>query len=220
MNFLKNKITDYFQAICRYKRNLFFFSLITPITQPLSILDVGGTVEFWEKSDLINNDNVNITLLNLQLFKPEYSNVESVFGDARNLEIFEDNKFDVVFSNSVIEHVGNFDDQMKMAKEIKRVGKAYFVQTPNYYFPIEPHYRAIGFQFLPYRTKFFILKKFDVGRVKRCTDNNTAFNESKRIRLLTLIELKHLFPYSNIFKERFLGFTKSLIAYDGFKLKL
>lgn len=219
MYLFRNKFADSLQAKCRKKRNLFFLSLFTPINKRISILDVGGTVEFWENTDLINNNNVHITLLNLQLFKSEYSNIESVVGDARNLQMYRDNEFDIVFSNSVIEHVGDFDDQRKMANEIKRVGKAYFLQTPNYYFPIEPHYRTIGFQFLPYRIKVFVLNSFGVGRVKRCTDKNTAINESKRIRLLTLRELKHLFPHSNIFKERFLGFTKSLIVYDGFKRK-
>jgi len=219
MNFLKNKIIYHLQIRLRNKRNLFFFSLIMPITQPLSILDLGGTVEFWKNTDLINHNNVHITLLNLQLFKSEYSNIESVVGDARNLQIFEDNEFDVVFSNSVIEHVGDFDDQQKMANEIQRVGKAYFVQTPNYYFPIEPHYRAIGFQFLPYRIKVFVLKNFGVGRMKRIRNKNLAVNEAKRIRLLKLKELKYFFPQSNIFKEKFLGFTKSLIVYNGFKRK-
>ncbi|HQB20373.1 MAG TPA: class I SAM-dependent methyltransferase [Bacteroidales bacterium] len=131
----------------------------------------------------------------------------------------EDNKFDIVFSNSVIEHVGDFYDQMKMAKEIQRVGKAYYVQTPNYYFPIEPHYRAIGFQFLPFNTKVYALQKFKMGRAEKITDRNSAINEANRIRLLKPKELKYLFPQANIFKERFFGFTKSLIAYYGFILK-
>lgn len=52
---------------------------------------------------------------------------------------FQDNEFDAVFSNSVIEHVGDYEAQRQMANEIMRVGKRYFVQTPNFYFPIEPH---------------------------------------------------------------------------------
>lgn len=106
-----------------------------------------------------------------------------------------------------------------MAKEVQRVGKAYYVQTPNYYFPIEPHYRAIGFQFLPFNTKVYALQKFKMGRVEKITDRNSAINEANRIRLLKLKELKYLFHNSIIFKERFLGFTKSLIAYYGFNLK-
>lgn len=47
---------------------------------------------------------------------------------------FKEKEFDLVFSNSVIEHVGGFQDQMKAANEIRRVGKNYFIQTPNKYF--------------------------------------------------------------------------------------
>ncbi len=219
MNLLSNKITEHLQIRLRKRRNLFFFSLITPITKPLSILDIGGTVEFWENTDIINNSDFNITLLNLECFRSEYSNIHSIVGDARDLQIFDDNKFDIVFSNSVIEHVGDFYDQMKMAKEVQRVGKAYYVQTPNYYFPIEPHYRAIGFQFLPFNTKVYALQKFKMGRAEKITDRNSAINEANRIRLLKPKELKYLFPQANIFKERFFGFTKSLIAYYGFILK-
>ncbi|MEM2045934.1 MAG: class I SAM-dependent methyltransferase, partial [Candidatus Bathyarchaeia archaeon] len=60
--------------------------------------------------------------------------VEWIIGDARCMP-FKDKSFDVVFSNSVIEHVGNYDDQKMCAEEIRRVGKCYFVQTPNFYFP-------------------------------------------------------------------------------------
>jgi len=219
MHLFKNKITDYLQAKCRKKRNLYFLSLIIPITKPLSILDVGGTVEFWVNTDLINHNNVHITLLNLQLSKSEYSNVESVVGDARNLNMFKDSEFDIVFSNSVIEHVGDFNDQMKMANEIMRVGKRFFIQTPYYWFPIEPHYRSLFFQLYPVWLKVYKLQHSSInGRYSKFQNKSQAINEANRIRLLNMKEMKLLFPGSNIYRERFLGLTKSIMAYKGFTI--
>lgn len=61
-------------------------------------------------------------------------------GDATNLSQYSDKSFDIVFSNSVIEHLYTKENQISMAKEVNRVGKNYFIQTPNYWFPIEPHW--------------------------------------------------------------------------------
>ena len=44
---------------------------------------------------------------------------ESVWADARDLSQFKNNEFDVVFSNSVIEHVGAIKDQEAMMREVR-----------------------------------------------------------------------------------------------------
>ena len=62
---------------------------------------------------------------------------------------FTTGEFDVVFSNSVIEHVGDFDDQRRMADEVRRVGRRFFVQTPNRWFPLEVHTRLPFVHWLP-----------------------------------------------------------------------
>jgi 2-polyprenyl-3-methyl-5-hydroxy-6-metoxy-1,4-benzoquinol methylase len=76
---------------------------------------------------------------------------------------FRDHQFDVVYSNSVIEHVGDLDDMRRMAQEIQRVGKRYFLQTPNRYFPIEPHFVFPFFQFLPRPVQISLVQKFRLG---------------------------------------------------------
>lgn len=86
---------------------------------------------------------------------PEYDNISSVSGDATDLREYEDKSFNLVFSNSVIEHVGDFTAQRKMAKEMMRVGKHCYLQTPNRYFPLEPHFLFPCFQFLPIRLRAF-----------------------------------------------------------------
>jgi ubiquinone/menaquinone biosynthesis C-methylase UbiE len=83
---------------------------------------------------------VDITLLNPELSESAPSNFTAFVGDGRSMPQFEDHQFDIVFSNSTIEHVGSIDDQRAMAREIVRVGRKYYVQTPNRYFPIEPHF--------------------------------------------------------------------------------
>lgn len=126
---------------------------------------------------------------------------------------FKDKEFDVVFSNSVIEHVGGWGNQQKMAKEIQRVGKHYFVQTPNYYFPIEPHFLLPIFQFLPVKRKVWLIQHFTLGWRPKTPDYSEAVKMVNSIRLLTKTELFYLFPKSTVLEEKFLGFTKSFILY-------
>jgi 2-polyprenyl-3-methyl-5-hydroxy-6-metoxy-1,4-benzoquinol methylase len=128
---------------------------------------------------------------------------------------FAAQEFDVVFSNSVIEHVGSYEDQRRMAKEIKRVGKRYFVQTPNLYFPIEPHFVFPFFQFLPQSVKVWLISHFALGWYGKVTDIEKANELASEIRLLSKKEFLNLFANAKIVEEKFLGLTKSFIAYEG-----
>jgi hypothetical protein len=144
------------------------------------------------------------------------SNFVSVAGDARDLSRYETASFDVVFSNSVIEHLGPiFSDQRRMADEIRRVGKRYFVQTPNRYFPIEPHFLTPWFQFMPLSMRAWMVSHFSVGWYERIPDKAKARREVESVALLTAAQVRQLFPEAQIYKEKIAGFTKSLVAYHG-----
>jgi 2-polyprenyl-3-methyl-5-hydroxy-6-metoxy-1,4-benzoquinol methylase len=120
--------------------------------------------------------------------------VDYVVGDALSMP-FTDKQFDVAFSNSVIEHLA-VDDRARYSDEIRRVASRYFVQTPNKWFPIEPHYMLPLFQFLP-------------APVRRHFDRKHG---EEQIELLTARELAGLFPGATIHRERLLGLTKSLMV--------
>ena len=160
--------------------------------------------------------NIHITILNLEKCTTKYDNIESVSGDARDMSNYDQNCFDFIHCNSVIEHVGSFSDQESMANEITRVGKNFFVQTPNYYFPLEPHFLFFGFQFLPLRLRAFLIRQFNLGWYKKEPDYQKSLILIKSVRLLTKNELIKLFPNSKIYKEKFFGLTKSFIIYGGF----
>jgi ubiquinone/menaquinone biosynthesis C-methylase UbiE len=198
----------------RQKRLDLFYSLLSRLDNPVHILDVGGTEKFWQMAQLPDGREIKITLLNLGKLASSTPNITCVEGDARDMR-FPDSQFDVVFSNSVIEHVGSFTDQQKMAKEVKRVGKRYFIQTPNKYFPIEPHFVFPLYQFLPSFIQIWLLQHFNLGWIKKTPNRSEAEKLIKSIRLLSKAEFRMLFPNSNIFEEKFLGLTKSFIAYEG-----
>ncbi len=100
-----------------------------------------------------------------------------------------------------------------MAVEIMRVGKRYFVQTPNYYFPFEPHFLFPLFQFLPASLKIFLVKNFNMGWYGKTRDAEKAEKLINSIKLLKRADLKKLFPQSGIYSEKLLGLTKSFIVY-------
>lgn len=184
----------------RRQRFNLFRSLLPP--NP-SILDLGGTVAYWRRYPLI--PGAEITILNLQAKDVEDlpPGFRSVVGDACDLHQFDAGAFDVIHSNSTIEHLGSPARVAQFAAEVQRVGRSYWVQTPNRYFPIEPHWKQWPlFQFYPMSLRLWLLRR-----------NPNAQAECARVRLLSANEMRQLFPGASLYRERVYGFTKSLVSY-------
>jgi hypothetical protein len=177
------------------------------------ILDVGGTPDCWE----LIEERPRVVLLNTPRTKDEQRGAASwVAGDGRALP-FADGSFDIVFSNSVIEHVGDRASQKAFASEVARVGRAYWVQTPNRWFPVEQHLLTPLVHWLPRSWQRAIVPRFTVwSAVMRVDADRRRFFLSHYlddVKLLGVGELRALFPGARIVRERFCGFTKSLVAF-------
>jgi ubiquinone/menaquinone biosynthesis C-methylase UbiE len=212
--FADSRRNDSLATKLRRKRFTLFKFFISSLPQPLSILDVGGTQIFWEQMGFTEEVGVEVVLFNLTKIKVKHPNFRSVVGDARAMKKFRDKEFDVIFSNSVIEHLSEYKEQRKMAKEVQRVGKRYFIQTPNYFFPFEAHFLFPFFQFFPLKLKAFLIRHFNLGWQKKTSDKQKATEIANSVKLLTKKDLQNLFPNAKIYKEKFLGLTKSFIVYD------
>lgn len=198
----------------RQKRNKFFNEQLHKLPRPVKILDVGGSENFWlNNAEFINIENIEITILNLDLPNVSHKNFIAHKGDATNLSEFKDDQFDIVFSNSVIEHLYTKENQILMANEIRRVGKYHFVQTPNKFFFMEPHYLLPFFQFIPKKIRFIILTRTKLSRMRRWPEDK-AKRYLDEIRLLSKSEFQDLFPNDQVWKENFLGLNKSFIAHN------
>lgn len=123
-------------------------------------------------------------------------------------------KFDLVFSNSVIEHVGGHDRRTRFAETIHRLAPRHWIQTPNRYFPVEPHWLLPGFQFLSSRAKARVMRLWP-GQFPRTDDLTRRFELALSVELLTRSELGFYFPESKLLTERMLGLPKSFIAVAG-----
>ncbi|MDR0614397.1 MAG: hypothetical protein LBF82_00260, partial [Lactobacillales bacterium] len=136
-----------------------------------------------------------------------------VYGDGCNLSEFSDHSFHIAHSNSVIEHVGNWESKVNFSRELQRVAKRYYLQTPNYWFPIEPHFMTPFFHWLPKRLRIKLLLHFNLGNYRKATTYNEARMNVERVYLLTQKELNYLYPSSQnkYYKEKWGGFVKSLI---------
>ena len=186
----------------------------------LRILDLGGTTSFWKQMGF-EDPNVEILVLNSSYGEAlrGYDEVDSRFrlieGDACSLEEFTDDEFDIVFSNSVIEHVGSWENQQSMMREARRVGKRYFIQTPNYFFPVEPHFHFLGFQFLPYSIRVWLVQRFALGWYERASNVDEAKELVDSCQLLSFRNLKKLDREASIFCEKFFCLNKSFVMYHG-----
>jgi hypothetical protein len=204
---------DSWAARMRRQRMDWFAGLLAPFPEPVTILDVGGTPEYWQMHAASLPKRCSITVLNLTLGSTTgLSNVTSMAGDARKMDAVADQAFAVCFSNSVIEHVGTYYDQMAMASEICRVAQSYFVQTPNRYFPLEPHFLFPFWQFLPRPWRAWLHRHFRLGWVDKQPASVLARADVEQIRLLSFPEMKALFPAAGIRREKIGPLTKSLAA--------
>lgn len=200
----------------RARRFQHFLRLTEKLPRPITILDVGGTVDFWLQRGWADREDVEITLLNMAQPERTHEGIRFVQGDATNLSEFADNSYAVVFSNSVIEHLFDKGNQEKMAKEAMRVGRDYWIQTPNRWFPIEPHFQVPFWQFLPVTLRVRLIMRHRFGRRGPCGSLAEAEELVKEIRLLTGRELRELFPDGELLPERFLGLVKSWTVHSRF----
>ena len=166
-----------------------------------------------ENSALLSHPGLRITLLNLYPVETSHPAIHAVLGDATDMREFEKGSFDLVFSNSVIEHLYTLELQQKMASEILRVGKSYFIQTPNVYFPIEAHYALPFAQYYSKAFLHFILTQTKLSRLKKWSSADASQYQDE-IRLLNAQEMKALFPGASLLKEKVLGLTKSITAHN------
>lgn len=185
----------------------------------LCLLDVGGTMAFWEihapllpKGAVREIDIVNIAPLasarrqlgDIELFV--YS------ADASDAAALRKPTYDVVHSNSVIEHVGNLKNQKQFADMIRERGTKYFVQTPARTFPIEPHFGFPYFASLPLDFRTRLHQIFSLGFMGRQPDWLAARINCEQTRLIKKKELQHLFPDGAVIPERMFMVTKSYMV--------
>ena len=173
------------------------------------ILDVGATEQFWYDTPYAGR----VTLLNLLRSAEDTGACRYVQGDAPHIP-FPDKSFGLVISNSVIEHVGDTAHMRRFADEERRVGERYWVQAPNRYFPVEPHFLFPGFQFLPYPLRRVVARHWPFSWLHHYGASREVIDAEVRfLRLPSLGELRRLFPEVVAHREVVFGITKSFVMH-------
>jgi len=177
------------------------------------VIDLGGATEYWlDLEPVWAGRPIRFTLVNLQAERNQDPRFVSVAGNACDLPQFADGAFDVVHSNSVIEHVGRWPQMKAFAATVRRLAPRHFVQTPNYGFPLEPHFRVPFFHWLPEPVRIAILRRRACGAFPRAETLDDAMRFLEDSILIDATRLSALFPDSQIERERLFGLTKSLMA--------
>jgi hypothetical protein len=173
------------------------------------VIDLGGSEFNWR---LVEHD-FHVTLVNLPGFNPSLTDparFTSIEGDACDLRgVVPDGSFDLVFSNSTIEHVGGPERRALFAAECHRLAPAFWVQTPSERFPIEIHTGVPFYWKLPERARRAMLRKWE----KTMPGWVAMIRETW---LVTEHELRSLFPDAKVYREKRYGFEKSYSFYRPF----
>ena len=185
-----------------------------PEATELKILDVGGFVSKHAAQILDEHPNkqklasINISQGELMSIRDVYPDLPVSVADARQLP-FKSKSFDIVYSNAVIEHVGSRADQHLMAKEIQRVGRAWFVTTPNRWYPFEFHTRLPLIGWLPAPLMKKLSRAYSYDHIQRRYRSGAG---SESTRLITRHELESMFPTSEVVCQRVTFWPETLIA--------
>ena len=132
------------------------FLEVFEVNSQTRILDVGGDPFNWTLVQ--RQESPQVIYANLYA-RRGYKNW--IIADGCALP-FKDRAFDIVYSNSVIEHLGNLENQKQFAFECQRVGVRYYLQTPNSRFFIKPHLMTPFIHWLPRRWQRRLLRRFSL----------------------------------------------------------
>jgi hypothetical protein len=178
------------------------------------IADLGGRPEYWEMfdRDMLQACCVHVTLIGLEAGEGDDPLFTHVVGDACALPEHGDDSFDLAHSNSVIEHVGDWPRMEAFAGEMRRIAPRYYVQTPYFWFPIEPHFSAAFFHWRSEQSRAKRLLKGPLGFSQQARHMGEAMRDVQDARLLDKAQFRFLFPDAAYVDEKIAGLTKSLIA--------
>lgn len=178
------------------------------------MLDLGGSVHFWEEVGSVLKP-ASLTIMNIAKDgqsasgsgdKADFAKI--VLYDGKNIP-FGDREVDLLICNSVIEHVPPAE-RAGLAREIMRVAKHFVVQTPAKEFPFEPHFVFPLMHWLPSSLARRLVAITPLALFNGRERANDMFDE---VRLLGEREVRALFPDRKIVRERALGMTKSYLVF-------
>ncbi len=222
-SFLNHSNPDSFVNSLRKKR----FKRIKEVLEGLiaergsvKVLDIGGEIVYWKNMGW-QNSAATIYVLNLDpvFDKEQHEGYIQVQGNALKLP-YEMGEFDLVFSNSVIEHVGSKNNQKIFADEVRRVCNNYIIQTPSFWFPLEPHSMIPFFQFIPHTIRALLIMVFNINYFPKTKSYQEAIKVSKTTIMLTRRGFQKLFPEAAIEVEYLYGISKSYSVYRINEIKL
>lgn len=183
------------------------------------IIDLGGEAEYWRlfDPDMLRAKGVHVTLVNPfgtgQVW--DEALFTAVEGDACHLPQYADDSFDLVHSNSVIEHVGDWLRMEAFAAECRRLAPRYYVQTPYFWFPVEPHFSALFFHWRSEQSRARALMRRPHGFSEKAADVGAAMRDVQHARLLDKTQFRFLYPDAAHHDEKVGPLTKSVIAVRG-----
>lgn len=201
-------VSSYFRArrwseLCRRFPNL----------AEMSVVDLGGYAWNWMEVPVRPK---SVLVINLDDEKPGAlpTWIETIHCDACQLppDLLE-RRFDLVYSNSLLEHVGGYWRRVAIAKSVHQLADHHWIQTPWRYFPFEPHWMVPCFQFLPVRVRAGISRSWPLApREFRASGLDENIDSVLQVELVSTTEMRRLFPRSAIYRERVAGITKSITA--------
>lgn len=184
-----------------------------PELAEMRVIDLGGTAGAWLRAPV---RPAHVHIVNLEeppAGLPSWLRAE--VADACDLPArIGKSRYDLVFSNAVIEHVGGHHRRQRFGEVVRELADRHWVQTPYRYFPVEPHFLFPGFQFLPLAVRTGILRRWPLVHTPS-SDRNSARMTAMEVELLSVTEMRHYFPQSRIRFERLAGLVKSVIAVRG-----
>jgi SAM-dependent methyltransferase len=204
---LPEKVSQY-----NRKRKWGHFTENILFNESTKLLDVGfNDIEFsnvdnyLEKNYPYQNNITALGIIGKKNFQKRYPLVNVVLYDGKNFP-FDNNSFNVCWSNAVIEHVGTFEEQLHFIKEMFRVSKQVFFTTPNRYFPLEVHTRTPILHIISKKMfdKYLVL----VGK-KWATGNYMNLLTEKQI--IALLQAANIHNYK-IIRNRLFGFTLDFVV--------
>jgi hypothetical protein len=197
-------------AASRRARRWEWLQATFPDIGSMSIIDLGGTAESWRRAPI---RPASVQVVNLDpppLDVPDWIRADQA--DACRLPAhIARGSYDLVYSNSVLEHVGGHAERLRFADAVHRLADRHWVQTPYRYFPVEPHWLFPGFQFLPVTLRAEVSRRWPLVNV-RSSSHEDGIRGALSVELLSRSEMAFYFPGSTLRFERLTSLIKSLIA--------